>query len=75
MHKQTDCGKPSGVCFFTTTMGLAHGNIPFLMIPAFNNFLIPCFKKSWCLRAKGYGEAATGPASGLVAMCILMSSV
>ena len=51
------------VCFLTTTMGLAHGDILFQMIPASNKF---CFLRSW---------AATGAASGIVTMCISMRSV
>ena len=56
-------------------MGLAHGDILLQIIPASSKFLISCFKKSWCLRAKGYGQAAIGPGSGLVAMCISMRPV
>ena len=65
----------SGVCFFTTTMGLAHGDILLQMIPVSNKFLIFCFKNSWCLRAKGHGQAANWAGSSLVAMCISMRSV
>ena len=61
--------------FFATTMGLAHGEILWWMNPASSKFLISCFRKSWCLRAKQYGQAATWAASGLVAMCISMRSV
>ena len=56
-------------------MGLAHGDILSKMIPTSHKFLISCFKNLWCLRAKGYGWAATGATSHLVAMCILMRSV
>ena len=75
MHKWNSCGDPSSSCFFTTTMGLAHGDILLQMIPVSSEFLTSCFKKSWCLRAKGYSWAAIGAASGLVAMCILMRTV
>ena len=27
MHKRNGCGEPSGVSFFTTTMGFAHGDM------------------------------------------------
>ena len=75
IHKQNCFSKSSGVCFFTTTMELAHGDILLQMIPASNKFLISCFRMSWCLWAKGYGQAATGTASGLVALYISMTSV
>ena len=75
MVKQNCCGKPSGVCFFTTTMGLAHGVMLLQIIAAPNKFLISWFKKSWCVRAKGYGQAATGAASGFITICISMRSV
>ena len=75
MHKQNCYSTPSGVCFFTTAMELAHSDMLLWVIPASSKFLISCFKNSWCLRAKGYGWAAIGAASGLVAMCILMRSV
>ena len=75
VNKWNCCDAPSGVCFFTTTIGLAHGDMLLLMILASSKFLISGFKKSWCLRAKGYGWAAIGAAVGFVAICILMKSV
>ena len=50
------------VCFITTTMGLAYGDILLWIIPGSS------------LRTRGYGQAAIGVASGLVAMCISMRS-
>ena len=70
MHKQNCCSTPSGVCLLTI-MGFAYGDVVFQMIPASSKFLISCFKKSWCLSAKGYGKTIIWAASCLVAMCIL----
>ena len=75
MQKQNCCGTTSGVCFLATNMGPAHGDMLLWMIPASSKFSISCLKKSWCLRSKGYGQAAIGEAFSLVAICILMRSV
>ena len=51
-------------------MGPAHGDMLFQMIPDSSKFLSSCFKKVWCLRAKGKGQVIIGAAFGFVAMCI-----
>ena len=66
----------SKLCVILATMiELAHGDMLLWMIPASNKFFISCFRKLWCLRAKGYSQAVTGAESGLVAMCISIRSV
>ena len=38
MHNLDCCGEPLGVCFLTTTIGLAHGDVLLQIIPASNDF-------------------------------------
>ena len=52
MYKWNCWGEPSGVCFLTTTMGLAHGDVLFCIIPTSSKSLISHFKKSQCLRGR-----------------------
>ena len=40
MHNLNCCGEPSGVCFVTTTIGLAHGDMLLWILPASSNFYL-----------------------------------
>ena len=37
VHSLNCCGEPSGVCFLTTTIGLAHGDMLLWIISASHN--------------------------------------
>ena len=53
-------GSPGAVFFGTITMGLAHGDTLFAMIPAFSRISILSCTHCTCLRANVYGLCVIG---------------
>ena len=53
-------GSPGAVFFGTITIGLAHGDTLFAMIPAFSKISISSCTHCTCLRARVYGLCVIG---------------